>query len=79
MKFESNITVTEERGVYQYRVCPNGATRVMFSNAHSVRETAGGQDSGTKQVAPMTPVPLRIRLIIAAIFIASCLLVFLPS
>jgi hypothetical protein len=52
----------------------------MIGDADKVRETVDARGyKSPGEWSPLTPVPLKIRLIIAAIFIVSCLVVFLPS
>jgi hypothetical protein len=52
----------------------------MIGNAPTVRETVDErQYTLPKEVGPLSPVALHIRLTIVAIFIVGCLLVFLPS
>jgi hypothetical protein len=52
----------------------------MIGDADTVRETVDNLEYKLpRETSPLTPVPFKIRLIIAAIFIVGCLLVFLPS
>jgi hypothetical protein len=53
----------------------------MIGDADTVRETVDGEREykSPGKRGPLTPVSLKIRLILAALFVAGCLLIFLPS
>jgi hypothetical protein len=50
----------------------------MIGDADTVRETADDRQSPATEIR-LVSVPLKIRLLLVAIFIVGCLLVFLPS
>jgi hypothetical protein len=50
----------------------------MIGDADTVRETVDERESPATEIRPLS-VPLKIRLLLVAVFIVGCLMVFLPS
>jgi hypothetical protein len=74
----SGITAVDQQEAYQYRAARR--TKSMTDDLEKGRGIIDDRQHKLADVAvSLRPVPLRIRLIIAVIFIVGLLLVYLPS